>query len=513
VAVEGGWQGGDHRGRDARGIRRPWGLALLAILATAAPSPAATLDLGGCVELAIARNPQMLDAIDAETAARIRLDVAELEYELQVTPTIDGGLQGSNTTNQNFELLLRRKFLATGTQVDLKGTSRVFSTVPQVSVPYFSEARITVAQPLFQGWTSIENRDGLDDAERRIQASRHAIEVTREDTVFEVVRSYYDVVRADQLLRVARESLERVRALKTAAEGRLELGKVSKMDVYRTELQEARVRNTLADQEARRAAALDELKLLVGLDPRIEFEIEKRLQGPSLRDLSGTDFETTAERRRAEVREARAEVEDAQRKLVLARYGMWPSVELVGSYAQQGTGESFGDSFDLDRSEWNVGLRSSVPLDRTIQKANLSEAELTLRGRERRLGQIRSRVIGQVRQALRRFDRTRAEADLAARVAEQAAQQEELARYRYEKGLGNNFDLVQAEEQLTEARAARVLVSIDEALAAAAVRRAAGTLTDAFVKVQVDPIEVPDRPANPGYALDTGMEMPCAPEE
>ena len=72
---------------------------------------------------------------------------------------------------------------------------------------------------------------------------------------------------------------------------------------------------------------------------------------------------------------------------------------------------------------------------------------------------------------------------------------------------------MQAEEQLTEARAARILVSIDEALAAAAVRRAAATLTDAFVKVEVDPIEVPERPVVPGYALEPGMEVPCAPED
>ena len=157
---------------------------------------AAQVDLAGCVKLALARNPQILDAIDAELSARLTLEVAEVEYDLQVTPTIDGGLQGSNTTNQNFELLLRRKFLPTGTQVDVKGSSRVFSTVPQVSVPYFSEARVTVAQPLLQGWTAIENRSGLDEAERRLGSSEHAIEVAREETVFQIVRAYYEVVRA-----------------------------------------------------------------------------------------------------------------------------------------------------------------------------------------------------------------------------------------------------------------------------------------------------------------------------
>lgn len=475
-----------------------------------AAADAARLDLTACVELALARNPYILDAIDAEESARVGLEVAELEYELQVTPTIDGGVQGSNTTNQNFEVLLRRKFLPTGTQVDIKGSSRVFSTVPQVSVPYFSEARVTVAQPLFQGWTGIENRAGLDEAERRVLASEHAIEVAREETVFQIVRAYYEVVRAQQLLEVAGRSLERVRDLEKSAEARLEIGKVSKMDVYRAELQEARVQNTLADQEARRASALDELKLLLGLDPRVDVEIAPHLQGPSVSDLKGVDLEDQADSRRAEVREARAEVADSERKLVLAKYGLWPSVDLVGYYAQQGVGESFGDSFDLDRTEWNVGFRSSVPLDRTVQKAALTEAEITLRSRERAFRQIRGQVVGQVRQAIRRLERAKAESELAARVANQAAQQEELARYRYEKGLSDNFDLVQAEEQLTEARAGQILSAIDQALAAAAVRRATGTLTAAFVDVPERP--APSAPAPLSPSGDTAAEeAECAP--
>jgi len=489
---------------------------MVATLLVAGPVEATRLDLAGCVKLALARNPQILDAIDAEESARVGLEVADLEYDLQVTPTIDGGVQGSNTTNQNFEVLMRRKFLPTGTQVDVKGSSRVFSTVPQVSVPYFNEARVTVAQPLFSGWTAIENRSGLDEAERRVVSTEHAVEVAREEAVFQIVRAYYEVVRAEQLLEVALHSRSRVRELLEAAEARLELGKVSKMDVYRAEIQNARVENTLADQEARRAAALDDLKLLLGLDPRLELEIDPRLQGPTVTDLKGIDLESEADTKRAEVREARAEVADSERKLVLAKYGLWPSVDLVGYYAQQGFGESFGDSFNLDRTEWNVGFRSSVPLDRTVQEAALTEAEITLRSRERHFRQLRGQVVSQVRQAVRRLERAQAETELSARVAEQAAQQEKLASYRYEKGLTDNFDLVQAEEQLTEARAARILSSVDQALAAAAVRRATGTLTTAFVKVPSGPAPAAPPAAPPVRGTNPTLELEdteCAPAD
>jgi hypothetical protein len=74
----------------------------------------------------------------------------------------------------------------------------------------------------------------------------------------------------------------------------------------------------------------------------------------------------------------------------------------------------------------------------------------------------------------------------------QAEQQRELAKYRYDRGVTDNFDLVQAEEQLTEARAAHLLAVIDRAVAAAAVRRTAGTLTRAFVDLPDEIAPSPD---------------------
>ena len=44
----------------------------------------------------------------------------------------------------------------------------------------------------------------------------------------------------------------------------------------------------------------------------------------------------------------------------------------------------------------------------------------------------------------------------------------------------DNFDLVQAESELAEARSGRVLAAIEEILAAAQLRRAEGTLGEAF---------------------------------
>jgi outer membrane protein TolC len=191
--------------------------------------------------------------------------------------------------------------------------------------------------------------------------------------------------------------------------------------------------------------------------------------------------------RRLEVIEARQLVADAERKALLAHYKIWPAVSLVGSYGRLGTGNNFEDSSRLSRTEWLLGVSSSTPLDRTEERVAASQAEITLRSQERHLRVVRERVIRDVREAWRNLDRARAARALAAEIVDQTAQQAELARFRYEKGVTDNFDLVQAETAVAEAESGRVLAAIEQVLAAAALRRSAGTLGDVF---GVQPVDV-----------------------
>ncbi len=445
--------------------------------AAAQPEP---LDLTTCVRRALAANPEVQDALDATASASLGRRVALAEYHLKVVPSVNGGLQGRNETDQNYNLLFSRKFLPTGTKVAVTGGTHVFSTVPQVAVPHFTETRLTVSQPVLQGRSRLENRERIDDAERRIAASEHAFAVAREDLALRVVERFYAVVRATRLAEVGEQSLARVRGLGEMAEGKLSLGAVSKMDVYRAELHASRLQNTLVEQRTRREAALDGLKTLLGIDPRVELAIDARVQGPAATDLVGESAIDNALARRTEVVEARQQVRDLERKTLLARHRLWPAFDLVGFYARQGLGNSFGSSLDLEREEWNLGVRSTVSLDRTVEEAALADAEIALRREERQYRVVSESVVAEVRYALRELERARAEVTLAGEIARQADQQAELARFRYDKGVTDNFDLVQAEEQRAEAQAAHAISFVNEAVAAAVVRRASGTLAETF---------------------------------
>jgi outer membrane protein len=478
-------------------------LAVAFSLVVGATARAAPLDLTACVRLALAHNPDIQDAADSAVSAAIGRDVPLADYHFKLVPSVSGGLQGANNTNQQYQAELSRKLLLTGTEIGVTGGTNVYSSVPQTSVPYLTETRFTLAQPLWQGRSRLENSDRIDDADRRIASAKHALDTDREDLMLDVTHGFYDVVRAEELVRVAKLSLDRVSQLDEIARAKLGIGAVSKMDVYRTELHTTRLKNALVEQQARRDAALDQLRGLLGLPADVPLEVDSRFAGaapgandqrpdasrdslPNPVDLEpppGARVEEAVDdalTRRPEVAEAREQVTDAERKALLAHYKIWPAVNLVGSYAQIGTGNNFEESSHLGRTEWLVGVSSTTPLDRTEERVAAAQAEIALRGRERRYRALREQVIRQVRDAWRQLGRARAERTLAAEIVSQTEKQTELARFRYEKGVTDNFDLVQAETDLAEARSGQVLAAIDEVLSAAQLRRVAGTLGEAF---------------------------------
>ena len=161
------------------------GSLVLALSLAAATAHAAPLDLTACVRLALAHNPDVQDAADATLSAVIGRDVPLADYHFKAVPSVSGGLQGGNNTNQRYDLELSRKLMWTGTQIGLTGGTSVFSSVPQSSVPYLTETRVTLTQPLWQGRSRLENSERLDDADRRVGAARHMLAGTREELILQ----------------------------------------------------------------------------------------------------------------------------------------------------------------------------------------------------------------------------------------------------------------------------------------------------------------------------------------
>ena len=143
---------------------------------------------------------------------------------------------------------------------------------------------------------------------------------------------------------------------------------------------------------------------------------------------------------------------------------------------QLGLGASFGTAWRAGDTQVNVFLSASYPLPQASQRATRAVAELELGARERAVRQREFDVEQEVRQALRDLEQIRQSVELQRQAVAVADQQRRLAVLRYQRGLGSNFDVVDAESSLVTARSALVQLLTSYAVARLDLKRTTGTL-------------------------------------
>jgi HAE1 family hydrophobic/amphiphilic exporter-1 len=139
---------------------------------------------------------------------------------------------------------------------------------------------------------------------------------------------------------------------------------------------------------------------------------------------------------------------------------------------------------------WNVGVTIGVPIFNIGARAEARRAELDLKQSQVIDTQIRQNIAVDVRSTARLID-TAAKEIAASRTAREAAEQNlQAERKRYENGMTTNFQVLQVQQQLSDARASELQALVGYAKAVAAYHRAVGDLLDVHnISVDVPPVE------------------------
>ena len=129
----------------------------------------------------------------------------------------------------------------------------------QDSVP--ASFGITVTQPLFQGFTIVNN---VNQQEARVRASRAQLGLTVQQTFFQVAQAYADIKLAEELVSVRQQNISFLLEQVRSANARLEVGEGTRTDVAQSQarLELGRTQVTLARSDILTARA--DLQQFVG---------------------------------------------------------------------------------------------------------------------------------------------------------------------------------------------------------------------------------------------------------
>ena len=310
-------------------------------------------------------------------------------------------------------------------------------------------------------------RSAVEQAGALLDASRERGRDVRREIVFEAKVAYLDVLLADRLVSVGRETLRQRESLRNQARAYHEAGIRARIDVARAEANLFQARAGLTEAENFLRVSRITLLNRMGIEGPADFVLEDILAPET---VGGTleDWIREAESRRPDLSELLFRERSAENALAAAKAGHLPVLSGSGSYGYE------ADEFPLERI-YGLSVELSLPvftgfLVREQVRAAESEVasirhEVSELRRSLRLEVERSSLA--IREALERT---------AARKAERDASEENLrlATGRYEVGEGDIIEMIDAQVQMARSDVSLLEAQYDYRLALATLERSIG---------------------------------------
>ncbi|MGM9520053.1 MAG: TolC family protein [Phascolarctobacterium sp.] len=297
-----------------------------------------------------------------------------------------------------------------------------------------------------------------------------------------VTTGYYDMLQADNLQKLGRESVDRLADHLRNVEAQYEVGVVAKVDVLRSQVELANAKQSLIQAENKYQISEANLNKIVGLPMDTQLKLDNILvYTPYENDLQYClDY---AAQHRPELEQAKQGVEAAKGALRVAISGHMPQVAASASQNWNDTNWP-GD----ENGNWYVGVSVGLNIfDSGVTNSRIHGAEADLKKAHETYRDtvdlvnldVRTNYLS-MREAEKRIDTTKL-------AVSQAEEDYRIAQLRYMNGVGTNTDVLDAQVALTDAKTNYLQAMYDYNTCKTNLETAIGVPMQFPTKVVVDP--------------------------
>ncbi|ACL69261.1 TolC family protein [Halothermothrix orenii] len=216
---------------------------------------------------------------------------------------------------------------------------------------------ITLNQPLFMGGRLLL---GIDQARKGVELARSVLEQKKEDTLYQLINTYYNTLLLSDRLQVEEEGLDLIREQKEVIRAGIEAGTILKTDLLQVEIEENKAWQRLQKVKNQYKLALKQLYVMSGLDKSVLKEQEVILKKPQFKpEVNINDLSSLiklAKENRPDLKMLSINEEMIKNNITMEKRSNWPSFMVSGNYSWQGEELKFEDP------EWTVTISGSLPL-------------------------------------------------------------------------------------------------------------------------------------------------------
>jgi outer membrane protein len=304
-----------------------------------------------------------------------------------------------------------------------------------------------------------------------------------------VENAYWDVVRAEDNLKVAESSLKSANELLLDRRKRRELGAGTGLDITVAEAGVAQRRENMIvaenDLETKRDVLVRLTEPVTKPDRYDQYlvPVERAEETPAPEEDLQASLQT-ALARRPDRRRVELQLESARQQLITAKNNALPQVDAFAFVEEDGLGTGFSSGWkNLGTGRFysaGGGVRIALPLFLRAERAQVRQAEANLHRFEAQLQAIEADIELDVRRATRNIRTARARIDATHTARVLSVKQLEAIKKEVEFGVALPRQVLDSQTDLDTSRSREIQARIDYRVALSALEKAKGTILDGY---------------------------------
>lgn len=343
----------------------------------------------------------------------------------------------------------------------------------QFGVPYTMQAAVGVNQLLFDGTFFL----GLKAASEFVNISKLSTSKEEIDVKEAVKKAYYMALISEQNLNQLNESLANIKNLKKETQALYDAGYAEKLDVDRIVLSVSNLEININQLQNQAKLAKQLLLNAMGEDVNQDITLTSTL--PELDETTQTL--TTSFNPANRIEYQLLEQQERLTELNLKRYKVGYVPSLYGNFNYGGNTFAGEDRFSDLGDEWfpisSYGFSLNVPIfDGLYKKAKMDQTKIDLAKIANTKEQLTLGMNLQIKQAQTNYLNALKSIELQKKSKDLAESIYKTTTIKFKEGVGSSFEMINAENELTQARTNYLNALYELNVAEIDLQKALGTL-------------------------------------
>ena len=302
----------------------------------------------------------------------------------------------------------------------------------------------------------------------------------RQNLVFQVTQAYYEVLKAQELVKVDRQNLDRSRENRERVEAYVEAGIQIEADIATAQVREANSELALLNDQNQLDIALAYLPRIMGLNPATRIRVIENQEPKNeveIVDISLDEAINHAIKVRPEFMVGKSNVKQTEYALRLTKLNRYPKLNAQYNH-DFNLDDYFDDSEDLGHLRyWRFAATLDFPIfDGGVTKRRVDELELQLDRTREDLEDLKRSVALEVQQAYLNLIRAAKSVEISDAQVRDARLSLNVIRERFIQELAILIELLDAQTVFASALTSQVRIFYDYQIARASLQKVLGDL-------------------------------------